>query len=190
MIITHDLTCNLRNSLKIIFPEKPTEKFTCAEIGCFEGVGSVLIQNYLCNHGESRLICIDPWDDVHCKKGDKRMSFWDHACRGQAARFKANTKDYDKIVPMQGYSDEVIPKLEDESLDFVYVDGDHSPQQVYVDAVNIFPKMKSGSVILFDDYLWNMHGMVTKEGIDKFLTEYASKCTIILNAYQLAVRVN
>ena len=46
----------------------------------------------------------------------------------------------------------MIPKLLDNTIDFAYIDGDHSPEQVYKDAINILPKMKSNSIILFDDY--------------------------------------
>jgi hypothetical protein len=38
------------------------------------------------------------------------------------------------------------------TINFVYIDGDHSPEQVYKDAVNMLPKMKSNGIILFYDY--------------------------------------
>ena len=83
----------------------------------------------------------------------------------------------------------MIPQLESKSLDFVYIDGDHSPEQVYKDAVNMFPKIKSGGVLLFDDYLWVVNGIVTAKGIDNFLKEYSGQYELLLKDYQLAVRV-
>ena len=96
---------------------------------------------------------------------------------------------FTKIVPMEGYSDDMIIKLEDRSIDFAYIDGDHSEEQVYKDAIGIFPKMKSNSIILFDDYKWSMHGHITKNGIDRFLNEYYGKYRLIFKKYQLAIHI-
>jgi len=185
--ITGDMTHNLSRSLRTIYTSFPKDKTLCVEIGSFEGIGSVLIANSLCSHPNSRLLCIDPFDDEYVK-GDPRMSFWDHACKNQYFRFIHNTCSFPKIIPHRGTSDAVIPSLEDGTVDFVYIDGDHSPEQVYKDAVNILPKMKSGGVILFDDYEWDVNGMKTSIGIDKFLADYPSH-VILLKNYQLAIRV-
>ena len=90
---------------------------------------------------------------------------------------------------MQGYSDEMILKLEDNTVDFAYIDGDHSPKQVYKDACGIFKKMKVGSIILFDDYLWCINGIRTQDGVDRFLLEYSGKYELLLKNYQLAIKV-
>jgi hypothetical protein len=83
----------------------------------------------------------------------------------------------------------MILKIEDNSVDFVYIDGDHSPEQVYKDAVNMFPKMKKLGIILFDDYGFTTNGVITAKGIDKFLDEYEGKYELLFKNYQLAVRV-
>ena len=83
----------------------------------------------------------------------------------------------------------MIPKLDDDSMDFCYIDGDHSPEQVYKDIINVYPKMKNNSVVLFDDYLWVYKTTVTKEGIDKFLNEYKGKYELLFSNYQLSIRI-
>jgi predicted O-methyltransferase YrrM len=83
----------------------------------------------------------------------------------------------------------MIKNLENKTIDFAYIDGDHSPEQVYKDAVNIFEKMKPNSIILFDNYLWNVNNIITKNGIDKFLDEYKNKYTLLMKNYQLAICV-
>ena len=186
--MTVDLTQHLRNNLKQLYLNNPDHKLICVEIGSFEGIGSILIHDTLCNNESSQLFCIDPFDDEYVK-GSKEMSFWNSACKGQKERFHHNTKHYTKIIPMQGYSDEMFLKLDDSSIDFVYIDGDHSPEQVYKDACAIFKKMKDGGIILFDDYLWVMNKITTQLGIDKFLAEYSGKYELLLKNYQLAIRV-
>ncbi len=184
---TCDITTNLRNSLTKIYPVKPSSKMACVEIGSFEGRGSILICDYLCMNEHSKLYCIDPLDDEYVK-GNENMAFWNSACVGQLSKFRNNISFYPKIVECRGISDNMIPLLENNSIDFVYIDGDHSPDQVYRDAVNMFDKMKDGGVILFDDYLWKMNGIVTKIGIDKFLEEYKGKYELLFSAFQLAIR--
>ena len=40
---------------------------------------------------------------------------------------------------------------DDDSLDFVWIDGDHNESVVYNDLVNFWPKLKSGAMIAGDD---------------------------------------
>ena len=188
MSYTRDLTPNLRNSLHQLYTTNPTQIMKCVEIGSYEGKGSILIHNTLCSHPDSILYCIDPFDDIYVK-GKPEMSFWDEPCKGQYGRFKANTQHLSKIVELKGTSDVMIPTLEDNSLDFAYIDGDHSPTQVYKDIVNLFPKMKKNSIVLFDDYLWEMNGIVTKPGVDKFLEEYHGTYELLFQNWQLALRI-
>jgi hypothetical protein len=183
-----DLTGALKKSLNFLYPIQPHSVMKCVEIGSFEGRGSVLIHDYLCKNKDSILYCIDPFDDEYVKGNDK-MSFWDHACNGQYFKFKSNTLCLEKIVELRNVSDIMIPTLHDNSIDFCYIDGDHSPDQVYKDIINIFGKMKNGDIVLFDDYLWEIDNVVTKIGIDKFLKEYEDKCEILIKNDQVAIRV-
>lgn len=183
-----DLTGNLEKSLYKLYPTKPTGVMKCVEIGSFEGKGSVLIHSVLCNNEDSILYCIDPFDDEYVKGNDK-MAFWNYACNGQYVKFKHNTANISKIKEMKGYSDNMIPNLDDNSIDFCYIDGDHSPEQVYKDITNMFGKMKNKSIVLFDDYLWNTNGIVTKKGIDRFLEEYKDKYELLFSGYQLCIRI-
>jgi len=185
-------TCNLTNdlhkSLDLLYPVRPEGVMKCVEIGSFEGRGSVLIYNNLCKHTDSRLYCIDPFDDEYVK-GNDTLAFWNNACNGQYGRFKYNTSNLTKIIEMKGGSDSMIPLLEDNSIDFCYIDGDHSPEQVYKDIVHMFGKMKNNSIVLFDDYLWERNGIVTRVGIDKFLEEYKGKYELLFQNWQLAIRI-
>lgn len=186
-MFSFDLTMNLKRSLDYLYPTNPQGVMKCVEIGSFEGGGSIVINNRLCTNKDSILHCIDPFDDEYVK-GNESMAFWNDVCIGQYARFKSNTKHIQKIIEMKGYSDTMIPYLEDDSIDFCYIDGDHSPEQVYKDATNMVCKMKNNGIILFDDYLWEKNGIVTKKGIDRFLEE-TDKYELLLSKYQLAIRI-
>lgn len=187
MPFTKDLTCLLRESLNTIWPEPPSNPLICVEIGSFEGRGSIVISQKLCSIPGSKLYCIDPFDDEYVK-GNNKLAFWNYACKGQKEKFYHNTKNMANIIPLEGTSDTMIPSLLNNNVDFVYIDGDHSPEQVYLDAVNMIPKMKSGGIILFDDYGWIRNGIKTADGIDRFLKEYEGKYEILFKKYQLAIR--
>lgn len=184
-----NLTKDLEISLQLLYPQKPEHKMQCLEIGSFEGKGSLVIEKTLCSHKDSQLICIDPLENFYVQNNSS-LEFWNKVCVGQQQRFLKNTEHSKKILLWKGYSDDMIPKLENFSLDFVYVDGDHSELQVYKDAINVWEKVKPGGIILFDDYLFKKNGVETKLGIDKFLLEKRNYFKVLIKSYQLAIQKN
>ena len=160
----------------------------CVEIGSFEGRGSRVIYEKLCQHAGSKLYCIDPLENFYVKDSDPRLNFWDSACVGQKERFMENTKNLPNLVLLEGTSDAMLSNV-CEPVNFVYIDGDHSPAQVYKDAIGMFNKMKDGGIMLFDDYKFKTNGVITAEGIDRFLSEINGQYTLLLKDYQLAIRV-
>ncbi len=42
----------------------------------------------------------------------------------------------------------------DNSLDLIYIDGDHRPEAVRLDLISWFPKVRSGGIICGDDFSW------------------------------------
>lgn len=58
----------------------------------------------------------------------------------------------DRFELHRNISDDVIDKFEDESLDFIFIDGLHSYEQVLKDCKNYFPKIKKGGLFSGHDY--------------------------------------
>lgn len=54
---------------------------------------------------------------------------------------------------IEDYSAEAARKFDDNSLDFVYIDGDHSYVGVTVDLHEWYPKVKPGGILAGDDYI-------------------------------------
>jgi hypothetical protein len=168
---TNDWTCALEKSLPVLFPEKIYTPMRCLEVGSYEGKGSCMIVDYLCNHSDSQLVCVDPWQDCYVQEKDM-FTIWNSCFIGQYCRFLSNTKHLgSKIGSKRGKSDDILPSLEKESFDFIYIDGDHSKEGVYNDAINSFSLCKKGGIILFDDYQWSYNDnenvkCYTSEGVD------------------------
>lgn len=134
------------------------------EIGTFYGGSVISVAKTYGSHSDSKLYCIDPWDDYNEYPEYKNQ---------QPTIFKTfmsnivNSDEAHKIIIKRGYSNIEIPNLEDNFFDIIYIDGNHEPEYVLEDAVLAFRKLKVDGIMIFDDY--NNH---TKNGIDGFLNGY------------------
>jgi predicted O-methyltransferase YrrM len=181
---------NLENSFYRLFNKPLETKNTIVEIGCFEGYGTLKLHTLLGTHPESKIICIDPWDDCYVK--DKIIfSDIDPIFIGQYDKFINNVQSIkNKIEIKRGYSTDMLKTIENNSIDFAYVDGDHSANQVYIDGSLLFPLMKKGGIILFDDYYWHHNNEYTQHGIDRFINEYKNLIEVLfIGPVQCAVKI-
>lgn len=60
-----------------------------------------------------------------------------------------------RVVVLRGRLKEVIDEIPDESLDFAYIDGDHTLRGITIDLIRLFPKMKRNGLIGGDDFTPN-----------------------------------
>ena len=107
---------------------------TMVEIGSFRGESTSLFARTI-----NKVYAIDPFT-------------W---CSGTAETdFDNLTKDFTNITKIKKYSNdpEVLNQFEDKSLDFVYIDGDHSYNAVMNDIKNWIPKIKDNGLIGGHDY--------------------------------------
>jgi predicted O-methyltransferase YrrM len=164
------------------------------EIGSFEGLTSnYIVDNILSNNG--KLICIDPLTDTYLndnltdfdisRNNNEFIYFKD-----QYTRFNNNVNEHltsGKIELVRELSVNVFPEFINkykDKFDFIYIDGDHRPDGVYIDGINSFKICKKDGFILFDDYQWGD----TSVGIDKFLNEYKGKYKLHIKEYQVLIQ--
>jgi len=109
------------------------------EIGTFHGANILSVANSYGKHSDSKLYCIDPWQDYNDYPEYKNeqhtiyKSFIDNVERSGVK---------DKIKINRGYSNIEIPKFEDDFFNIIYIDGNHEPEYVLEDAVLSFRKLK------------------------------------------------
>ena len=60
-----------------------------------------------------------------------------------------------KIVVLRGRTKEVVDEIPDESLDFAYIDGDHTLRGITIDLIKLLPKIKKDGFIGGDDFTPN-----------------------------------
>jgi len=168
----------------------------CLEIGCFEGKTTNYIVDNILSH-DGKIVCIDPLENTYLvdnlnAKDELSNKYW-NCFNQQYNRFIENTKhNFEKIELYRELSSSALTKLTLEyknKFDFIYVDGDHREQGVYLDGLLSLELCKTGGIILFDDYLWkDCHDIEeTKKGIDRFLTDCQNNIQILISNYQIAV---
>ena len=145
------------------------------EIGTFYGANLLYVADSYCSHPNSKLYCIDPWEDYgeYTEYKGEQPKIYDTFIKNIN-----NSKDKDKIVITRGYSNKELLKFEDDFFDIIYIDGNHEPEYVLEDAVLSFRKLKVGGIMIFDDYgPGGPQG--PKLGIDAFLQAYVKRVQVI-----------
>lgn len=92
--------------------------------------------------------CIDPWTGSEEHKDLKVIQ------EGKLyEEFNKNVLPIRHLIhPHRMTSEEASKKFKDDSVDVIFIDGDHSYEGVKKDLECWFPKIKSGGVIAYDDY--------------------------------------
>jgi len=138
------------------------------EIGTFYGANLLSVARTYGDHKDSKLYCIDPWEDYN------EYSEYKNEQNIIYNTFKKNVKNSgfeEKIVINRGYSHKIVSTFDDNFFDMIYIDGNHEPEYVLEDAVLSFRKLKEGGIIVFDDYGWGGPEL-TQAGIDAFIKGY------------------
>ncbi len=151
------------------------------EVGSAEGLTAKYMCENMLEEG-GRMIVVDPLNDYYIKEEDQKDYPY---FKQQYQRWKRNTRG----LPIELFREDsrsVLPKFHAFRFGFIYLDGNHTGEVVYIDSKNSFPILKKGGYLLWDDYdIWSED---TKAGIDKFLSEYEGQYEIIKNSYQLLIR--
>jgi predicted O-methyltransferase YrrM len=145
------------------------------EIGTFYGANILSVANSYGLHYDSKLYCIDPWEDYddYPEYKNEQPSIYNSFLKNIE-----NSGAKEKIIINRGYSNNEIPKFENDFFDIIYIDGNHEPEYVLEDAVLSFRKLKKGGIMIFDDYGWGGPDL-TIRGIDGFLHGFHKKITVI-----------
>jgi FkbM family methyltransferase len=149
------------------------------EVGCFEGLTTNYICDFLLDKSDknARLIAVDPLWEQYLPPDKMRglgynpddpaiVASWPDF-KGQFERFSRNTKG----KPVELFRDVSRKVWKTDAFfhyrfDFIYIDGDHTEDEVFNDGMEAFRCCLKDGYILFDDYGWREE---TKRGIDRVL---------------------
>jgi Methyltransferase domain len=98
-----------------------------------------------------RYYMVDPWR--HLENWNKPANTDDAQFSTYLAETKANTEfAADKRIILRGTTTEVLDQIPDGSLDFAYIDGDHTLHGICIDLIRVYPKVRAGGWIGGDDF--------------------------------------
>jgi len=171
--IQYRLANNWFNNVDINdFKNKPINYL---EIGTFYGANLLSVANTYASHNDSKLFCIDPWEDYdeYNEYKNQQLTIYNSFINNIE-----NSGVKDKIIIKRGFSNIEIPSLCDDFFDIIYIDGNHEPEYVLEDAVLSFRKLKKNGIMIFDDYGWGGPDL-TQRGIDGFLHGFHKKIVVL-----------
>jgi hypothetical protein len=122
---------------------------TAAEIGVWRGDFTAPLLH--ATPSIERYYMIDPWQplDDWNKPWNVSAPAFDEI---YAAAIAATDFAADRRQLLRGRTVEVIDQIADASLDFIYVDGDHTLRGVAIDLIASWPKLASGGWLGGDDF--------------------------------------
>jgi len=160
------------------------------EIGCFEGRStSWILQNFL--EADGTICCIDTFEgspehtDIELAGLFER---WQNNVKSVIAEKQTCNVQVNKSY--QGLANLI---KDNESFDFIYVDGSHTAPDVLADACMCWGLLRVGGIILFDDYQWQWPETLReleypKPGINAFASVYRDELQVVISNYQVAFR--
>jgi len=124
------------------------------EVGSWKGRSAAFMAVEIHNSGKTIAFdCVDTWAGS-VSEGEHQN---DHHVKAGTLyeKFLSNTERVKHIITTKrGDSLEMASTYEDDSLDFVFIDGDHRYEFVKADIEAWLPKVKSGGILAGHDYGW------------------------------------
>lgn len=139
---------------------------TGAEIGVSQGYLSEKMFEIIPDLG---LYCVDPWLRY---KGNR----WGGSQKRNDVHYelaKERLQKYNAVI-MREFSNEAALKIPDNSLDFVYIDGNHAFDYVMLDLILWSEKVRPGGIVSGDDY-YQFKGGGVVEAVDVYAKVHGIK---------------
>ena len=140
-----------------------------AEIGVWDGRYSQILCE---NIPGFKLICVDAWKAYFDNSQDGTQAELNKALRTTLNRLK----NYDVTIMMK-WSLEAANEIENESLDFVYIDCNHKFDYVMEDIIQWSKKVRIGGIISGHDY-WKIRDFGVVEAVDTYVKVHGYKLNI------------
>ncbi|MEO6582963.1 MAG: class I SAM-dependent methyltransferase [Ferruginibacter sp.] len=141
------------------------ENLVGAEIGVNTGVTSEYL---LKNLSIETYYCIDPWVPYDGPSAGTTHNTEELADSHYNETLRRTEFAGDKVKILRMGSEDALKEVPDKSLDFVFIDGDHSYDAVIKDICGWWPKVKDGKIFAGHDY---SHGDVNR-ALRQFFKDY------------------
>lgn len=176
-------TRNLSAFRKYVYPQFVDRKIAYLEIGVFEGQSLVWMLQHVLTHSDSRAVGIDPWlmtrklsggdmEAVRLRAMDN-LKPWVYSVDAVHQDWKCrllHANSVEALLRMNGRQG--FAGISKGTVDLCMIDGDHNSGAVLDDARLVWPLLKEGGWLLFDDVKNDREKKHhVKEGLSRFLDE-------------------
>lgn len=169
------------------------------EIGSFEGRSTCYLIQRFSQEWPLEIHCVDTWEGG-IEHGEMRMSEVERRFDNNIAVARRGARHPVDLRKHKSYSHKALAQLlaagHADSFDVIYVDGSHQAPDVLSDAVLAFHLLRSGGLMIFDDYLWAMDPpghqdpmKMPKPAVDAFVNIFQRRMVVMSGTplYQLYV---
>jgi predicted O-methyltransferase YrrM len=139
-----------KDRIDILYKLKELNPKTVCEVGVQRGEYSRQILSVI--PSIEKIYLVDLWKH--------QENYFDHANVDDVIQQQcleatiSNTNEWkEKVVPLKGYSTEMVKSIPDQSLDWVYIDARHDYKGCLEDLEAYWPKVKSGGIMSGHDYM-------------------------------------
>jgi len=140
------------------------------EVGVWKGHSISFLANEIKKTGkESKLYAVDLWDETYKWENNPQLRTQVPYLYEIYNEVKKENKVHDMITDLKGMSWDMAKKFEDGSVDFVFIDADHTYESVVKDIKAWLPKIKKGGMISGHDYN-NPCGV--KQAVNELIEDY------------------
>jgi predicted O-methyltransferase YrrM len=164
---------------------KPDLKFL--QIGVYTGDASIWLCENILTDKSSWLYDVDTWEGSQ-EKEHESMNF-DEVFKYYEKRIGV----LKSVVRLRMTSNEYFAGNNIIRFDFIYIDGDHTAEQVAKDAENAWKLLKPEGIMAFDDYMWGQdmpEHLTPRPAIDDFLNNHVGEYSILNKDYQVWIQKN
>jgi predicted O-methyltransferase YrrM len=127
------------------------------EIGSYLGASATCFAAAVEEEESAKIYCIDTWNNDAMTEGKKDTY----------KIFHLNTRSFQHVIkPVRGFSTDVVDeiKAKTNTIDLLFIDGDHSYQGVKADWLAYKDFLQPSSIVVFHDIGW-------AEGVQKVIEE-------------------
>ena len=179
----HKWFCNNLNFLCNTFKDVIGVK-DILEIGSYEGRSAIF---FLYNFIDSNIHCLDTWS------GSDEHNNFDFSAIEKNFDFNTSAFQLNNHLKKFKMTSNEFFVSNSKKYDLIFVDGDHSSNQVKIDINNSWEVLNKGGYLILDDYMWWFYKDLKKNpssSINNFIVNHISEISSLKIWHQVIIKKN